>query len=297
MSPVIRYVSLELASVAGLAPARTSLKGWWLELLCIHGRKSVTPEDRNTRSHARGHALTRWTRFLRGDMDALAVELARLVSEEWPKRCNDGHESGINQVLDHCLNIFVGGGRFFVEQIALFADDAATQSSLREFADAETFAHALASITARPLATRTVCQRPRVALTVTSRLDDIAQRAARTRDHNKVAVSCDCAFAVNPHNLTVTLVTSDAVVATVPDTFGFRAELGSKPPGNKRAIRLRPTYGGIVAIEILLANKRLSSHAGSAMLSHMSAQDGFTQTARTTVDEDGELHPFGCPCV
>ncbi len=26
-----------LASVAGLAPARTSLKGWMRELLCIHG--------------------------------------------------------------------------------------------------------------------------------------------------------------------------------------------------------------------------------------------------------------------
>ncbi len=27
-----------MASVAGLAPARTSLKGWMRELLCIHGR-------------------------------------------------------------------------------------------------------------------------------------------------------------------------------------------------------------------------------------------------------------------
>ena len=29
-----------MASVAGLAPARTSLKGWWRELLCIHGLKA-----------------------------------------------------------------------------------------------------------------------------------------------------------------------------------------------------------------------------------------------------------------
>ncbi len=29
-----------MASVAGLAPARTSLKGWLRELLCIHGLKS-----------------------------------------------------------------------------------------------------------------------------------------------------------------------------------------------------------------------------------------------------------------
>ena len=28
-----------LASVAGLAPARSNLKGWLLDLLCIHGLK------------------------------------------------------------------------------------------------------------------------------------------------------------------------------------------------------------------------------------------------------------------
>jgi len=44
-----------------------------------------------------------------------------------------------------------------------------------------------------------------------------------------------------------------------------------------------------VAIEIFLASKQLSSHAGSAILIHMSAQDGFAQTARAAVDEDDEL--------
>jgi hypothetical protein len=37
-----------LASVAGLAPARTGLKGRMRELLCIHGRKSFTAEDERT---------------------------------------------------------------------------------------------------------------------------------------------------------------------------------------------------------------------------------------------------------
>ena len=39
-----------MASVAGLAPARTSLKGWLRELLCIHGRKGVAAGDENTES-------------------------------------------------------------------------------------------------------------------------------------------------------------------------------------------------------------------------------------------------------
>ena len=33
------HLESKLASVAGLAPARTSLKNWTRELLCIHGRK------------------------------------------------------------------------------------------------------------------------------------------------------------------------------------------------------------------------------------------------------------------
>jgi len=39
-----------MASVAGLAPARTSLKGWLLDLLCIHGQKTLPPGHENTGS-------------------------------------------------------------------------------------------------------------------------------------------------------------------------------------------------------------------------------------------------------
>jgi len=35
-----------VASVAGLAPARTNLKGWTLELLCIHGQKWMVMESK-----------------------------------------------------------------------------------------------------------------------------------------------------------------------------------------------------------------------------------------------------------
>ena len=62
--------------------------------------------------------------------DALAPKRARLVGEERSERRDDGNKSGINEVLDHCLDVLVGGGSLFVEQVALFADDPATQRRL-----------------------------------------------------------------------------------------------------------------------------------------------------------------------
>ncbi len=114
-----------MASVAGLAPARTSLKNWTRELLCIHGLEIDATGKENTKLPARRPALTLYSRFLRGE-DALAAKLARLVSEEWPQRRDDGHESGSDEVADHCLNVLVSGGCLFVEQVALFANHAAT---------------------------------------------------------------------------------------------------------------------------------------------------------------------------
>ena len=78
-----------MVSVAGLAPARTSLKGWLRELLCIHGLEIDATGSKNTKSQARRPALTLYPRFLHGDKDALAAELARLVGEEWSQRRDD----------------------------------------------------------------------------------------------------------------------------------------------------------------------------------------------------------------
>ena len=63
-----------MASVAGLAPARVGLKARLLELLCIHGRKSVARKDENHRVAARGQTLTLWTQFLRGGKGRVSVE-------------------------------------------------------------------------------------------------------------------------------------------------------------------------------------------------------------------------------
>src|SRR6266496_83770 len=76
--------------------------------------------------------------------------LARLVSEEWSERRDDGNKSGIHEVPDHCLNVFVSGGRFLVEQVALFANHAAAEWCLREFAHPEAFAHAEPGFAPRP---------------------------------------------------------------------------------------------------------------------------------------------------
>src|SRR6266568_5035204 len=103
---------------------------------------------------------------------------ARLVSEEGSQRRDDGHEPGINKVSNHGLNVFIRGRRFLVEQVTLFANHAASERRLREFAHAEALAHPLAGIAARPLATGTVSQRPSVTLAIARRLHEVAQRAA-----------------------------------------------------------------------------------------------------------------------
>ena len=95
---------------------------------------SITPQNgiANNSAFCTLHSTLCTSMFLHGDGPsrtcyyALSVNLARLVSEERPKRRDDGHESGIYEVADHCLDVFVGCGSFFVEQVALFADYPAT---------------------------------------------------------------------------------------------------------------------------------------------------------------------------
>ena len=58
--------------------------------------------------------------------DALAPKRTRLVVEERPERREDRSKSGIDELLDYVLDVLVGSGSFFVEQLALFADDPST---------------------------------------------------------------------------------------------------------------------------------------------------------------------------
>jgi len=106
-------------SVAGLAPARAGLKTRLLELLCIHGRKkwgAGVLECWSAGFPALHHSATPLPRVVLGSC---------FVSEQRTEGRDDRDEPGIHQILNHCLNVFVGGRRLFVEQVALPTDHAA----------------------------------------------------------------------------------------------------------------------------------------------------------------------------
>ena len=119
-------------------------------------------------------------------MDALAQIRTRLVSEERAERRDDRNKSGIHEFLNHVLDVLVSGGRLFIEQVPLSADDPATQRRLGQLMHAEAFAHTLTGFAPRPFAARTVSQRPGMAFAITQRLDQVAERAARTGDDHEL---------------------------------------------------------------------------------------------------------------
>ena len=88
--------------------------------------------------------------------DALAPKRTRLVGEERPERRDDRSKSGIDELLDYVLDVFVSGGSLFIEQVPLCADDPATQRRLGQLMHAEAFSHALTSFASSPFAARTV---------------------------------------------------------------------------------------------------------------------------------------------
>src|ERR1039458_6676406 len=152
--------------------------------------------------------------------DALAPKRTRLVGEERPECRDDRSKSGIDEFLDHVLDVFVSGGSLFIEQVPLSADDPATQRRLGQLMHAEAFAHALAGFAPGPFATRTVSQRPGTAFAITQRLDQVAERAARTRDDHRFGFGCHSSLAVDPN--------------------GFRSE-----PGASDQARLSPSPRGL----------------------------------------------------
>jgi len=116
-----------MASVAGLAPARVGLKTRLLELLCIHGQENRSQEDETHRvAHSRV-SLNPAVSNPPWQETALPLVGTRLVSEQRTEGRDDGDELGIHEILNHCFNVFVGGRRLFVEQVALSANHAAAQ--------------------------------------------------------------------------------------------------------------------------------------------------------------------------
>ena len=129
-----------MASVAGLAPARVCLKGRVLELLCIHGHseKRSKHQDPNPKQAPRSklqdsikaqHRFEHWCLGFLWSLElgiwSLAPQRSGLVGEQRTERGDDGDESGIDEIGDHRLDVFVGHRRFLVEEVALLTDDTA----------------------------------------------------------------------------------------------------------------------------------------------------------------------------
>src|ERR1039457_4807402 len=97
---------------------------------------------------------------LRHSITPSTLHPSRLVGEERPERRDDRSKSGIDELLDYVLDVFVSGGSLFIEQVPFCADDPATQRRLGQLMHAEAFAHTLAGFAACPFTTRTVRPRP-----------------------------------------------------------------------------------------------------------------------------------------
>src|SRR5262245_54053606 len=94
---------------------------------------------------------------------------------------------------------------------------------------------------------------------------------------------------MNPNNFTIVFATADAVVATIPEAFRFCTERRNKATCDEFAIGLSPTHSEVVAAEIIRSCKRICFYALTEVLVNIGSQDGFTQTTRTTVNEDDKL--------
>src|ERR1044071_604566 len=128
-----------------------------------------------------------------------------------------------------------------------------------------------------------------MALTVTDWLYDVAQRTARTWDHDEPSIRRDCAFAVNPNSLSIGFPTTDAVVATVPEASGFCTEHRDETTRNEFAICLGPTDGELVSTKIFPRSQRIRFDTLTEVPLHVGAQGGFPQSTRTAVNKQYKL--------
>ena len=78
-------------------------------------------------------------------------------------------------------------------------------------------------------------------------------------------------------------------MAAVPEAFGFGSQSFNEASRDKGSIRLGPAHCQVVALQVSCGGKGLCVRAAGLMLGHIVAQGGFTQTARTAVDQDNQL--------
>src|SRR5262249_11799107 len=140
-----------------------------------------------------------------------------------------------------------------------------------------------------PLASGTVGQRPGSAFAVPQRLDQVAQRAARTRDHHGLVFCNNSSLAVNPNGFPFEFTRSDAVVAAVPEQGCLGSERLGEPLSQELAVYLGPAHAQIMTLEVSHSGKRLDIRTAGLMLNHVLSQDGFTRPARSAVDQHNQL--------
>src|SRR5664279_4553240 len=221
--------------------------------------------------------------------DALAPKRTRLVGEEWSECRDYRNKSSIDEFLDHVLDVLVSGGSLFIEQVPLSADDPASQRRLGQLMHAEALAHPLAGFAASPFATRTVSQRPGTAFAITQRLDQVTERAARTRYDHRFAFGCRSSLTMDPNGFAFVLSRGNAVVATVPEQVSLGPELLHEALSEKPSVHLGPAHRQVVALQVSRSGEGLRVRAAGLMFIYIIAQDGFTQSARAAVDQHNQL--------
>src|ERR1035441_4720260 len=138
---------------------------------------------------------------------------------------------------------------------------------------AEAFAHAQTGLAPCPFAAGTMSERPSMAFAITDRLHQVAERTARTRDHDRFTFGRHRTLAVNPNNFTLELPTSDAVVAAVPEALGLSSQCLDETPCDERAVGFGPAHRLVMIAEVARSSKGLGIRATGLMLGHIVAQD------------------------
>jgi len=86
------------------------------------------------------------------------------------------------------------------------------------------------------------------------------------------------------------------------EKLGFGSECFNESPSDKRTIGFSPAHGSVVVPEVGCGREGLRIRAVGLMLVHISAQDGFTQTARAAMHQHNQLllaqaEELECPCI
>src|SRR6185369_1993314 len=96
--------------------------------------------------------------------------------------------------------------------------------------------------------------------------------------------SCDSSLPVDPNGFPFEFARSDAVVAAVPERFGFDSKSLSETLSQELAVGLGPARGQVMPLQVSCSSERVGIRTAGLMLRHVVTQDGFAQPARSAVN-------------